>query len=187
LIDLLRHKYAGRTIDLIITVHGPALKFLLDEGKEICPNVPVVSLLAPETIQVEGAGRQIVSMPIRLDMRGTMERALELFPETGRVVYVGGFSEIDRRLEREARSAFAPWQGKLEFEYAGDLSVEEMLRRVGELPRREGGSRHPEREDHTRRESNHPRRQQNTHVRPAADQTMGRELNRAARGKHLCE
>jgi PAS domain S-box-containing protein len=136
LLNLLLHKYAGNRIDLIVTVHGPALNFLLNEGKEICPNVPVVSLLAPENIETGGEGRQIVSMPIRLDMRGTLERALDLFPETRRVVYVGGFSAIDRRFEGEARSAFAPWQDRLEFEYTGDLSLEEMLRRISELPPR---------------------------------------------------
>ncbi len=65
-----------------------------------------------------------------------MERALELFPEIARVVFVGGFSEVDRRFEREARSAFAPWQDKLEFEYTSDLTVEEMLQRVATLPTR---------------------------------------------------
>jgi PAS domain S-box-containing protein len=134
LVDLFRNKYAGRRIDLIITVHGPALNFLLNEGKEICPNVPVVALLAPETIKTEGAGRPIVCMPISLDVRGTLKLALELFPETRRVVYVGGFSKIDRRFELEARSAFAPWRDKLEFEYTSDLSLEEMLQRVRELP-----------------------------------------------------
>jgi PAS domain S-box-containing protein len=136
LLDLFRHKYVGHKIDLIVTVHGPALHFLLNEGKEIFPNAPVLSLLAPETIELGGTGRRIVLLPISLDMRGTLERALELFPETARVVFVGGFSEVDRRFEREARSAFAPWQDKLEFEYTSDLTIDEMLQRVANLPPR---------------------------------------------------
>jgi PAS domain S-box-containing protein len=134
LLDLLSHKYAQRKIDLIITVHERALNFLLNEGKGISPSAPVLSLFAPETINTDGAGRRMVVMPIRLDSRGTLERAIELFPQLKRVVFVVGASPGDRRYEHEAKSAFTPWEGRLEFEYTSDLSLEETLHRVSNLP-----------------------------------------------------
>ena len=40
--DFLRAKYAGRRIDAVVAVFGPALDFLLDHGGEIFPGAATV-------------------------------------------------------------------------------------------------------------------------------------------------
>ena len=138
LADLLRYKYAMHQIGLIVTVHTAALNFLLDEGKGLFPDAPVVSYLIvePELIEAKNTGRRILQRPQSLDMRGTLEIALRMFPDTRKIVFVTGTADGDRRLEREANRIFEAWRDKLEFQYTSDRSVEEILQLVASLPPR---------------------------------------------------
>ena len=138
LANLLRYKYADRKADLIVTVHTEALYFLLNEGKELFPDAPVFSYLnvRPELIEAKNTGRRILQRPQSLDMRGTLEIALKMFPQTRRIVFVTGTADGDRRLEHQAKLAFEPWRDKLEFQYTSDHSVEEILQLVASLPPR---------------------------------------------------
>jgi PAS domain S-box-containing protein len=138
LADLLSYKYAEQQIGLIVTVHTGALNFLLDEAKELLPDAPVFSYLIvkPELIEAKNTGRRILQRPQNLDMTGTLEIALKMFPRTRKIVFVTGNAEGDRRLEHEAKNAFEPWRGKLEIQYTSDRSVEEILQLVASLPSR---------------------------------------------------
>jgi PAS domain S-box-containing protein len=138
LADLLRYKYATHQIGLIVTVHTGALNFLLDEGKGLFPDAPAFSYLIvrPELIEAKNTGRRILQRPQNLDMRGTLEIALRMFPETRKIVFVTGTADGDRRLEHEAHRIFEAWRDKLEFQYTSDRSVEEVLQLVASLPPR---------------------------------------------------
>jgi len=133
LITLFRHKYEGMKIDLVVTVHTMALKFILNEGKDLFPGIPVLSYLGPDTIETSGTERRFLLLPMKMDIRGTLELALRLFPQTKRLVFINGVGEGEKRLELEARSVFEKWRNRLEFEYTGDLTVEEMLQRIATL------------------------------------------------------
>lgn len=134
LADSLRYKYAKSTPDLIVAVHTEALNFLLDEGKGLFPDVPVFSYLVvrPELIEAKNTGRRILIRPQSLDMKGTLEMALKMFPQTRRIVFVTGTAE--QRLEHQAKRDFEPWRNKLEFDLTSDRSVEEILQSVASLP-----------------------------------------------------
>ena len=136
LADLLRYKYAKGKADLIVAVHTEALNFLLDEGKGLFPDAPVFSYLVarPELIEAKSTGRRILQRPSRMDMKGTLEIALKMFPKTRKIVFVTGTAE--HRYEYEAKRDFEPWHNKLEFEYTSDRSLEEILQLVSSLPPR---------------------------------------------------
>jgi PAS domain S-box-containing protein len=132
--EFLLRKYAARRIDLIITVQQPALSFLLDEARDIAPDVPVITIQSPVPTLAEAGRRRIVSQLAGFDIKGTLERALEVFPDTRRVVFASGSSDADRKMVAEAARIASPWQGKLEFEYTVDLSFDALLKRVAALP-----------------------------------------------------
>lgn len=136
LAELLSYKYAGDEIDLIVAVHTEALNFLLGEGRGLFPNAPVFSylLVRPELIEEKNQGRRILIRPQKLDMTGTLEIALRMFPETRRGVLVMGTAE--QRYEYQAKREFEPWRNKLDFEYTSDRSLEEVLHLVASLPPR---------------------------------------------------
>ncbi len=134
LADILRHKYAEISLDLIITIHAPATLFLRNEAKDTFPHVPTISWIMQEGFNQDYAGNRHLQIFAGLDVQGTLERALELFPETRRVLFISGTFQIDAETEREARSIFSHWESELQFEYTSHLSVEEMLERVANLP-----------------------------------------------------
>ena len=136
--NLLLDKYGKRDIGLIVTLHTWALEFLLEECKGLFPDVPIFSFLVarPELIKAKNTGRRILLRPQNMDMGGTLEIALKMFPETRKVVFVVGAAPADKRFEHEARHIFEPWRGKVEIEYTSDRTYEEMLQLVAILPRR---------------------------------------------------
>jgi PAS domain S-box-containing protein len=136
--NLLLDKYGKRDIGLIVTVHTWALEFLLEECKGLFPDVPIFSFLVarPELIKAKNTGRRILLRPQNMDMGGTLEVALKMFPETRKVVFVVGAAPADKRFEHEARHIFEPWRGKVEIEYTSDRTYEGMLQLVATLPRR---------------------------------------------------
>ena len=117
LADLLLDKYAGTTFALIITVFDPARDFLQHEGREVSPGTPVVALFSRETGALAMAGRQVYPLPLRYDLSGTLASGLRLFPGTRRVLFVTGTAETKRRIEAQARRDFAPWEGRIAFDY----------------------------------------------------------------------
>ncbi|MBF0508786.1 MAG: response regulator [Deltaproteobacteria bacterium] len=133
-LDLLHQKYDHHKIDLIITVEGLARDFILNEGKDLFPTAPTLSILSADTITAVEPPRRIIQIPSILDMSGTLETAVSLFPKTRRVFTVLGNSEDEQRWEREAKKQFAPWADKLEFEYGSRLTYEETLQRISSLP-----------------------------------------------------
>ena len=136
--NLLLDKYGKRDVGLIVTVHTGALEFLLKECRGLFPDLPVFSFLTawPELIETRNTGRRILLRPQSMDMGGTLEVALKMFPETRKVVFVVGAAPADKRLEYEARRNFEPWRDKVEIEYTSDRTYEEMLQLVATLPRR---------------------------------------------------
>jgi PAS domain S-box-containing protein len=136
--SLLLDKYGKRDIGLIVTAHTAALEFVLKECKGLFPNVPVFSFLSAwqEEIETRNAGRRILLRPQSMDMGGTLEIALKMFPGTQKVVFVVGAAPADKRFEYEARRIFESWRGKVEIEYTSDRTYEEMLQLVATLPRR---------------------------------------------------
>ena len=63
-----------------------------------------------------------------------LERGLDLFPKTRKVLFVSGTVPVDRMFESKARTEFASWQGKLEFEYTSQRSVQDLMSYVVQLP-----------------------------------------------------
>ena len=134
LLDMLKLKYAERRIDLVITIQQPALNFLLNEGRELAAGAPVITVQAPMPTAAAAGQRRLVSQLASFDIKGTLQHALELFPDTRRVVVVSGSSEADRKMAAAAESISSPWKGKLEFEYTTDLALGALLQRVSSLP-----------------------------------------------------
>ena len=134
MLDMLHKKYARRRIDLIVTVQQPALDFLLTEGKDIAPQAPVITIQHRPLLEAEKMGRRIVGEVNRFDIKGTLERALELFPQTRRVVFASGSSAADGKVAEEAARVAGSFRGRLEFEYTTGMALDEILQRASHLP-----------------------------------------------------
>ena len=132
---LLLQRYANVPIDLVFCIQQPALDFLLNEAKGLAPLATVLSWTAQLPPGAESDPRQFVFQSTRFDYRGTLERALELFPRTERVIVIQGSSEVERSRAENIRVDLAPWQGKLQIEDTQALSLEEIEARLTNAPK----------------------------------------------------
>jgi len=129
----LLNKYRQRNIAAIVTVQQPALDFLLHEGASLAPLAPAITVQAPTPSASELGRRRIVSLLARFDVAGTLKSAMDLFPGTQRVLFVSGSSKADRAMAAAARQAAQPWDGRLQFEFTTDLTLDAILRRTATL------------------------------------------------------
>jgi signal transduction histidine kinase len=135
LVDFLRQKYSGQKIDLLIAALAPSLDFALQYRQKIFPGVPLVfAALDAEEVRAHDLPADVIGTPIEMDLVGTLELALRLQPETRRVFVIVGSSSFDARWEGMARQRFGPYENRLEFVYLSGLSMNDLLKRVANLP-----------------------------------------------------
>jgi signal transduction histidine kinase/CheY-like chemotaxis protein len=134
LTELLRQRYGHRKIDLIITMYPEALTFVLNEGQDILPEVPILALYETPGMELPKTGRRVIRHVLAYDLTETLESALKLVPGAKRVYVVGGVYSLDKKVEDQARRDFKRWEGRLDFRYLSDLSVEEMTATVSSAP-----------------------------------------------------
>ena len=131
--DLMRLRYGHRKIDMIITVYAEALQFVLTEGRDIFPEVPILTLYMAD-IELPKTNRRLIEQQVSYDMVGTLEIALKLVPGAKRVYVVGGVHYSEMKLRNQARRDFKKWEGQLEFRYLTDMPLEDVLTAVSSAP-----------------------------------------------------
>jgi len=134
LLDIIRKKNEQRHIEVVVTVQQPALEFLLAEGKDIAPQAQVITIQNRPLPEKQMNNRRIVGEFNQFDIRGTLELALELFPQTRRVVFVSGSSAADILVAEEAARVAESWARQLEFDYTKGMALDDILQKVAYLP-----------------------------------------------------
>jgi len=135
-VSLIRQKYAGRKIDLVMAGLSSGLDFALQYRDQLFPGVPIVFVAVDEReIKARRLPPDVTGVPIRMDLPGTLELALKFHPDTRRVFVVAGSAPFDLSWGDEARRTFLPYEDRLEFAYLLGLPMDELLKRVADLPK----------------------------------------------------
>ncbi len=134
LVDEMRLRFSHRRIDVIVTMFSEALEFVLKDGREFFPHVPILALYLPEGFTLPKTDRTIIRHSVIPDIIGTVEIALRLLPESKHVYIVSGTHELDRRWEDQARRDLKKWEGRLTFHYLSHRSFEEILSDLSSAP-----------------------------------------------------
>ncbi len=130
-----RLNYSHRTFDLIITTGPGPLVNTIDFAREVFSGVPLIfcqddrSALKNKTL-----GPGITGIFLKIEYLKTLELALNLHPDTRRVAVIAGMSEKDKYFLEQTREEFRKYEGKIEFKYLTDLSIEELQQEVSHLP-----------------------------------------------------
>jgi len=135
--ETLRQTYGKQKLDLVIVAVYPALKFAIDFREQIFPKVPIVfMMIVPERLQGRKLWPGVTGVTLRGDVRGTLDLALHLNPDTKNVAVVGGTSEFESYWVNVTHQELGlrPTQMN-EIDLVG-LSPDELLRQVSALPRR---------------------------------------------------
>ena len=135
LADFLRQKYAGRKIDVVIPGSGSLPGFRLEVSRRNVPRSPHrVRRHRATGSGLPVARPDVIGVPMRMDLVGTLEAALRLHPNTRRVVVVAGAAKTDAFWETEARQSFRGYEDKVEFVYLTGLPMDDLLQRISTLP-----------------------------------------------------
>ena len=132
----LGHRYADRNVRVIVTSAPQALEFGILFRDHSLLGVPIVAVALPQDQRDRAnlpAG--VVGRTVDLDPAPTLNLARHLQPDARRLVVILGAAERDRVWERRIRSAVDRTADGLEVEYLSGLTTNEVLRRVGALPR----------------------------------------------------
>jgi signal transduction histidine kinase len=130
--NYLARKYAGKTFDVVLALSPSVYDFLNQAGGALFPGVPVV-YYATERLQPRRLTTGVVA---RLDLKGSIDVALQLHPDLQQVFVVSGASEYDKYYRVLAQTQLRPFDGRLAFTYLSGLSLSEVLQRAAAIPQR---------------------------------------------------
>jgi PAS domain S-box-containing protein len=134
LVEQMRLRYGHRKFDMIITMFPEALKFVLEDCRDIFPDAPILSLYLPQGFELPKTDRRIISHFPRFDFIGTFKIALKLVPGAKRVYVVSGAHEVDKMVEDQARRDLKKWEGRLAFQYLSHLPFADISAALSQAP-----------------------------------------------------
>jgi formate hydrogenlyase transcriptional activator len=135
LADLLREKYAGRRVDVVVVQEGQALRLLLENRDALFPGVPVVFTdVTRRSIAGLRLPPEVTGAFLVLEGQRTVSVAVDLHPEARRVVLVAGSSPADRAFEAVGKGLVEARSPGMETVSLAGLPLDEQLRRLAELP-----------------------------------------------------
>jgi len=141
LVELLKLKFSEQKPDLLVPVSYSAVQFLLDEGKDLFPETPMVALFNVRRLAdlkqriASGATRRSITGVASTDEPArTLDLALRLQPDTRKVVVVVGSSPVEKFWGDQLKQDFSHYGQTVEITYLTGLPMNELLRQIAELP-----------------------------------------------------
>jgi PAS domain S-box-containing protein len=126
-------KYAGTPIDVVIASDDQAYSFMMGLGQAVFPNIPVVFCSVSGYEPSLREDRQVAGLVESIDIKATLDLALQLHPDTKEVAVITDMTRTGRALRTKADKVFAAYESALEFTYLEDLTIEELGQKVSGL------------------------------------------------------
>ena len=136
LINIFRQKYQGRNFDLVVALHQQSVEFLIKEGQSFYPEGPIICILGDPVPDIDHSDskRPLIYFPFSIDVISTVKAIFTLQPDTQKIVVIAGSAPVDRRFLNVVQAALKTWKGKLDAEFIPPLPLDEILKKVAQLP-----------------------------------------------------
>lgn len=141
LVDEIKLRLSQEKPNVIIPVSYAALKFVLNNGKELFPGTPIVSPFDARSIanlklalQQSPVGESVTGVGVADEPTKTIDLILKLQPETRRIVVVIGTSGLEQRWLNILKQEFSRYAGRVQFDYLTDLPLASILDQLAHLP-----------------------------------------------------
>jgi PAS domain S-box-containing protein len=135
LFNLYKLKYSKITFDLIIISDDDALIFLQRYGQELFPEVPVVFCgINNYSHEIKQTTPHYTGVIEKLDLSGTVEEALSLFPLTNHIFFVGDHSTTAHDLSNIFRENHQPLFPDVNFHYLHEKNLYSLAEKLSVLP-----------------------------------------------------
>ena len=124
---LLYKKYQDLQPDVVITVAPVALDFAERNRERLWPRAHIVFHSVPDDLLPELAlGPHTSGVPVRYEIDKTVELALQLRPDTRRLITVAGVAPYDKLVTESARKQLARYADRLNIDYLLGASIPEI-------------------------------------------------------------
>ncbi len=131
--NLYKTKYAERKIEVIICCDDHAFNFILENGEDIFPDVPMVFCSVSGYQPWMRQGRQITGLQESIDIKSTLDTALKLHSGIKEVAVITDMTRTGRALKITAEKVFRNYKGRVKFRYLENLTIEELQENVASL------------------------------------------------------
>jgi len=134
-VDYLRAFDEQRRIDLVVSIGGPAARFLQRNRSKVFTATPMLIAAAEVRHLVPGALTPLdAETPVSLDIAAAFANVFHLRPETRELVVVLGASPLEKFWAEEFRREFRPFARRARLAILDDLPFREALSRCAALP-----------------------------------------------------
>jgi len=132
--DLYRFKYGNTRFDLVVASGDTALSFLLQNADALFPNTPVVFCGASFFDESRLADQKLYTgVSEEIDIKGTLDIALKLHPNTKRIVVVNDTSLTGRLIHYKVLE-IVPEYPQVTISLLEDATMDEVRQQVSKLP-----------------------------------------------------
>ncbi len=129
--DFLYAKYRNQRFDLVVAMQDVAWDFVRKYRRTLFPRTPIVFSSRNRNVSRPVNSTGVIS---EIDLRGTIDFALTLQPDTRQVFVVTGSSSRDKLYENLARVQLRALAPRVTFTYLSGLPRAELEKRVATLP-----------------------------------------------------
>jgi signal transduction histidine kinase len=131
----LAEKYGSMELDAAVALGPAALDFLVENGRDIAPGIPIFFGAVPQT----PADRAILSSDAigvvsNFDVRSTLALARSLQPGAREAVVIFGSADFDKTWEATAREELGDRHSGFDIRYLSNLTLDGFERAVSRLP-----------------------------------------------------
>ena len=132
--ELLASEYRGK-VDLVIATGYPALLFAVKYRSQIVPGIPIVFAVVDRSrLEGQQLWPGVTGVTSSVDVRGTIDLALRLQPDTKNVVVIGGTSEFEQYWLKIINQELRHYEPRLKSTDLVGLAPDELLKEVAALP-----------------------------------------------------
>jgi PAS domain S-box-containing protein len=137
LVDYLQRRQAKWQPDLVVPIGAPAGVFVAQFRDRLFPRTPILYTgMDRRRLPQDALDRDAAFVGESFDGPGFIEDILQLAPATTNIAVIFGASALERYWAEAFRKDAAQFTNRVGFTWLNDLSLDQMLDRVGKLPPR---------------------------------------------------
>ena len=137
LVTFLEERIRSQPVDLVVTIGGSGVQFAARHRERLFPDTQILVVAAePRMIPPGFLQAKATLVTQRIDLPGMVEDILQMQPDTERIAIVFGSSPLEKFWGREFREQLRQFDGRVEFIWLDDLTLEQMLEQCSTLPPR---------------------------------------------------
>src|SRR5467141_3134232 len=135
--EYLTSLFAGRRLDLVITIGAPAASFFQRNRQRVFPPTPVLFTAADQRrLRDDALAANDAAIAVKIDLPPLIANILTVAPQTTHIAVVVGNSPLEKFWLGEMRREFQQFASQVEFTWFNELSFDQMLERAAALPSR---------------------------------------------------